>query len=241
VPIPRRKTGLARLFNQTATYDFLIAIFASAVGWASALNYLSQGKPWLALAVAIGTASVLAVTSIKQGVAWAAQNKKESTHELDGCLHTLRAALDPGECRLRLAIHVPVEQAEVLEQVTEYIGDRPKPGRVGRRFPINAGIIGKAYRENDVLIGRRQNDDYDDYIRELVRDWNYTEARARSLNPATREWMAVPISTGAGADAQVEAVLYLDANCRQFFNDARQELVLKAATGIANFVGKRYA
>jgi hypothetical protein len=134
---------------------------------------------------------------------------------------------------------VPVEEAEVLEQVTEYIGDKPKRGRVGRQFPMNAGIIGKAYRENDVFVGRRQNDNYDDYVRELVTDWNFTERRARMLNPATMEWMAVPLSTGPRA--QVEAVLYLDANCRDFFNPARQAVVLDAVTGIANFIGKRYA
>ncbi len=127
----------------------------------------------------------------------------------------------------------------MLEQVTEYIGDKPKRGRIGRQYPANAGIIGKAYRERDVFVGRRVNDDYDAYIQELVKDWNYTEERARLLNPGAMEWMAVPFYD---AERQrVDAVLYLDANERHFFSSERQEIVLSAVSGIAVFIGRRYS
>jgi hypothetical protein len=128
---------------------------------------------------------------------------------------------------------------EKFAQITEYIGDHPKSGRIGRRFPINAGIIGKAYREKDVFVGRRANDDYDAYVQELVRDWNYTEERAKKLNPGVKEWMGVPIHD-ANRD-RVEAVLFLDATERHFFTEQRQEVVLAAVNGIAVFIGKRYA
>ena len=110
-----------------------------------------------------------------------------------GCLFTLHAALDPTAGaepgRLRLAIHVPA--GEMLEQVPgqSTFGDRPKPGRVGRQYPANSGIIGKAYRENEVFVSRRVNDDYGLFIKELVKEWNYTEDRARHLNPAVKAWM----------------------------------------------------
>src|SRR5262245_59818135 len=103
-------------------------------------------------------------------------------HELEGCLYTLHAVLAPPEaCRLRLAVHRPVD--DKLEQVTEYIGDRPKLGRIGRRFPANAGIIGKAFREQDVFIARRLNNDYEAYVRELITEWNYTEERRSASEP----------------------------------------------------------
>ena len=156
-------------------------------------------------------------------------------HELEGCLHTLYAVLSPSEgCRLRIAVHRPVDES--LEQVTEYIGHRPKPGRIGRRFPANSGIIGKAYREREVFIAFRENDDYEAYVRELITDWNYTEERARRLNAGAMEWMAVPLIEGD----EVEAVLFLDVNQRGFFTSERQELVLAATRGIAVFIGKRY-
>jgi hypothetical protein len=128
---------------------------------------------------------------------------------------------------------------EMLEQVTEYIGVSPKKGRIGRQYPGNAGIIGKAVREKDVFIGRRVNDDYEAYVQELIKDWNYSDERARKLNPAAMEWMAVPFYDTERD--RVQAVLYVDVNQRGFFTPERQELVLAAVRGIALFIGKRYA
>jgi hypothetical protein len=175
------------------------------------------------------------------GVRWVftlvAARKKESTHELAGCLYTLHGVLAPPDgTKLRLAVHVPV--GETLEQVTEYVGDTPKPGRVGRQFPANAGIIGKALREKDVFVARRVNDDYDAYVKELVTEWNYTEETARRLNPGAMAWMAVPFHDPARQ--KVDAVLFLEANKREFFTNERQELVLAAVSGMAIFVGQRY-
>ena len=62
---------------------------------------------------------------IAKGIGLAQARKRESTHELEGCLYTLHAVLVPDSCKLRLAIHVPV--GESLEQVSEYVGDTPKP------------------------------------------------------------------------------------------------------------------
>jgi hypothetical protein len=241
MPIPRAQKGVRWLLAQTATYDILIAMFAAAVGFSSVANYLSQGKRTLAVIVAVGSIGVLVVTAVKQTVGLVAARKKDSIHELEGCLFTLHAALDPlaeePPATLRLAVHVPAR--DMLEQVTEYIGVPPKPGRIGRRFPANAGIIGKAYCENEVFVARRVNDDYEMYLQELVKDWNFTPEWAARLNPGVMEWMAIPFPD---PDTQrVAAVLYLDANRRDFFTEQRQELILSAVNGIAVFIGKRYS
>jgi hypothetical protein len=235
--IPRPARGPRWLFTQTASYDILIAVFASVIGFSSAQNYYAQGRGRLALLSGLGTVGVVGFTLLKQGISLTAARAQTSTHELEGCLYTLRAVLAPeAGVRLRLAIHVPV--GENFEQVTEYIGDTPKPGRVGRQFPINSGIIGKAYLEKDVFVGHRVNDDYEAYVQELISDWNYTEERARRLNPGAMEWMALPVYD---ADRQrVEAVLFLDVTQRGFFTAERQELILAGLGGIAVFVGKRY-
>jgi len=237
MPIPRPPRGIRWILGQTATYDILIALFASVIGFSSAWNYFSSGKTFLAFVASLGTVGVLAFAVARQGIGLATARKKESSHELEGCLYTVHAVLAPPErSRLRLAIHVPVD--EMLEQVTEYVGDRPKQGRIGRQFPANAGIIGKAFREKDVFVGRRINDDYESYVRELVRNWNYTEERARKLDPGVMEWMAVPIYD---ADRQrVQGVLFLDSTTRGFFTPDRQETVLAAVSGIAVFIGRRY-
>ena len=123
----------------------LIALSAAAIGFTSAVNYESQGRRLLAVLVGLGTVAVLAFSVIKHVVGLAQARKKDSTHELEGCLYTLHArCAPPSNCKLRLAIHVPVD--DMLDQVTEYIGATPKPGRIGRQFPANAGIIGKAFQ-----------------------------------------------------------------------------------------------
>jgi hypothetical protein len=239
MPIPRSPKGVRWLRTQTFPYAILSSVFAAAVGGSAAWNLASQGRPILAIFVGLGTAGILVSTAVQQSIGLAAARRKDSTHELEGCLYTLYAVLlAPGtDCRLRLAIHVPV--GEMLEQVTESIGDRPKRGRIGRQFPANAGIIGKAFREEDVFIGRRVNDDYESYVKELVTEWNFTEEQARKLNPGAMEWMAVPFHDTERQ--RVEAVLFLDVNVRDFFTPERQELVLAAVSGIAVFIGKRYA
>jgi len=237
MPIPRQRRGVRWIASQTATYDILIALFASVIGLSSAWNYAASGKPLLAAAVGLGTAGVFVFSFVKQSLGLAAARRKQSSHELEGCLYTLHAVLAPSShTRVRLAVHVPV--GEQLEQVTDYIGDAPQPEQIGRQFSVNAGIIGKAFREQKAFAGRRINDDYEGYLRELIRDWNYTEAQARRLDPGVMEWMAVPIND---PDRQrVEAVLFLDSTSRGFFTPERQQLVMTAVEGIALFIGRRY-
>src|SRR4029453_643524 len=101
MPFPRPPRGVRWILAQTVTYDFLIAMFASAIGISSALNYLSQGKGALGFLVLFATLGVVIATGLKHGIALAAARKKESTHELEGCLYTLHAVLAPEACRLR--------------------------------------------------------------------------------------------------------------------------------------------
>jgi hypothetical protein len=232
------------LVAQTATFDIATAGFTAIIGATAAINYALAGHPWLSASVGIATVAVLVLTIAKNAVVLAQAKHKESLDELEGCLLTLHASLDPAALhapgRLRLAVHVAVEQE--LEQVTEYIGGTPRKERAGRRFPANAGIIGIALREGaegDAFVGQRVNDDYRTYVEELVRDWNYTRERAEQLNPAVMSWMAVPFNDPD--TSAVEAVLYLDSTEREFFTPERQELVMAAATGMAVFIGRRYS
>jgi len=217
-----------------------MAGFTGVVGLTSAANYWLQQHPKLAVTVGGATVIVMALAVVKNIVTLKEASKKESMHELEGCLYTLHAVLDPAEVpdpgRLRLAVHVPVD--DMLEQVTEYVGDTPKPGRVGRQFPANAGIIGECYRTNTHLVAFRGGISYPEYVQELVNDWHYTPEQAKKLNPATMAWMAVPFRDPDRN--RVDAVLYLDSQIAEFFTEARQELVLAAANGIAVFIGKRY-
>ena len=235
--IPRPATGIKWLLRQTAVYDAVVAVLVLFVGLPTVANYWAAGRHRLAITIATAMIGVALLNVVKHAVALASARNKESTHELEGCLHTLHQALAPDDgCRLRLCIHVPAGN-DHLEQVTEYVGVDPKAGRIGRRFPATSGIIGKAFREKDVFVGSRQSDDYEQYVREMIREWSFTEQQARQLDAGAMAWMAVPFME----DDKVYAVLFLDANQRDFFTEARQELVLRAQRGIAIFVGRRYA
>ena len=95
MPIPRPPQGVRWLFTQTATYDVLIAIFASAIGFSSAWNYASANRWRLATIVFCGTVGVVVVTLCKHIIGLAAARKKDSTHELEGCLYTLHVGRIP--------------------------------------------------------------------------------------------------------------------------------------------------
>jgi hypothetical protein len=117
--IPRPAKGVRWLFTQSASYDILIAVFASAIGFSSADNYYSQGRVRLAAAAGLGTIGVVCFTLVKQGLSLTAARTQTSTHELEGCLYTLRAILAPeGGVRLRVALHVPV--GDTFEQITDH-------------------------------------------------------------------------------------------------------------------------
>src|SRR5688500_7415662 len=128
--IPRPRSGLWWLLSQASTYQILAALFASAIGIASAFNYWTQQRHGLAWLAGIGTALVVVFTVAGHGLALMAARKKDSLHELEGCLYTLHGMLLPPDsrCKVRLAVHLPLPNEESFEQLTEYIGDDPKPG-----------------------------------------------------------------------------------------------------------------
>ncbi len=65
----------------------------------------------------LGTIGVLTFAIVGRAMGLAEARNRDSVHELEGCLHTLHATLRPDPCKLRLAVHVPVNDS--LEQVTE--------------------------------------------------------------------------------------------------------------------------
>ena len=143
------------------------------------------------------------------------------------------------ETRVRATIHKPVEKRQKLLQIVNYVGDTATRETAGRRFAAQSGIIGEAMRQKQMCVGDRENDDYEAYVNELVHSWHYTEEDARKLDPASMAWMAVLLTMEDDPNT-VEAVVYLDATRRKFFDERRQELGRLACAGIARFVKRRY-
>ena len=142
---------------------------------------------------------------------------------------------------LRITIHrvVPASsergRTDELEQLLPYVGGTGAPA--DRRFSIRSGVIGKAAREKMVIAVVRDSENYQDFLRDLVGEWAYTEDEARKLTPDRRAWMAVPI---LAADESVAAVVYLDSSVRAFFTPALMQLIVNSCHGITSYVREVY-
>jgi hypothetical protein len=240
IPTPDESSWRA-LTRQTPAYDILVAIFVAFVGYLQTYRFIVDGWRWVGLAFGCLT-TLICIVNVAKGVALLRERRRtKSVHELEGCLETLHAmlnAVDGFDSGLRLTVHVAIEHGQKFQQVLDYVGDgRAAKPTAGRIFAAQSGIAGKVLRTQEAYAAARENDWYEDYIAELVREWNYTEHDARQLNPATMAWMAVPITTPAGT---LDGLLYLDATDRDFFDEDRQAQAIRATAGIAKFVARRY-
>lgn len=202
---------------------------------------------WLA-----GATAWLALASLIKVLHAAAQDRdRKRSEEYDG----LRGALcvlyetvrrgagveSVGDGTLRVTIHRVVwptkkgAAAEQLEQLLPYIGG--SGGAPGRRFSIYSGVSGRAARDRTVVEVSRRSEEYPEFVRELVRDWAYTEETARAVAPDRQSWMGVPILS---VDLAVTAVVYLDSSVPGFFTAAVQQLVGNACSGLATYIGEAY-
>lgn len=230
------------MLRATQFYDGLIALFTFVAASVGAYKFFVDQWPRAGLLVSVSAGSVCLLAIVRATLAFRIEAKKTSLHELQGCLLTIHALLvetdDPDEEKragLRLTVHVPID-AHHLEQVLDYVGDARRGRTAGRRFLMESGIAGMVYRSGDAFLGKRESDDYEAYIRELVEQWHYGEADARKLDPAAKTWLAIPIQRGSN----IEGILYADACEREFFTEARQDILMRATVGVARFVAQRY-
>jgi len=236
--IPRKRHWFKRLWGDPLLCEAIIALAALLLAIWEALY--SSNKDVKERRVICVCASVIFIfTILKSVIAWCKSLRKESPHELFGCLQTLHAILlAEGKAVLRITIHVPAMEGQEVEQVMDYVGEPHGKKTAGRRFPSQSGIVGEAFRRKlAVSIGERINEDYEAFIQELVKDWHYTEADARKCNPSARSWMAVPLSND---EQEVEGIIFFDCNERHFFTTDRAQIAICAAAGIAKFIKKRY-
>jgi hypothetical protein len=219
-------------------------VISSAAAAAASIALTARGGSFVGPeGLIVGLAFAGAIT--KAVYTWNDKGRTRLHHGLVGCLHTLDSVLrvsseqeiEPG---LRLTIHTPVPGhggSKELEQVVDYVSTESRLRKgAGRRFMQQCGILGQAYRTGKPLVAVREQENYEEYIKELVAKWNYSEDQAKALRLDGRSFMAVPLNGTEG----VEAVLYLDSSKANFFTVNRQGLVASACVGIALFIGRQY-
>jgi hypothetical protein len=208
-----------------------------------------RGLFWAAVVAIlwIATASL-----VKVRIAHTEDKERQQQHSpegLAGCLHVLYRYLQAASGftesereKLRMTIHRVVEaekeaaEPEWLEQVVPYVGG--PGGKPGRRFRIASGIIGLAVRDKQPVEASRESDDYAAFLRELIQKWGYTRAEAQGIQEDRQSWMAVPIFD---KNQEVLGTVFLDSNQRNFFaGEEKQMLIIRACSGVANYIEERY-
>lgn len=217
--IPPPKSRWIRFLSVPYSYEVIVAFFLVLGGVANSIRGFSPesgnlvGTFW-----AISAIGVFFVSLAKSWVLWTLVEDRESTHELSGCLHVLHSLLTSGPdrppCRLRMTIYVPVDGGSSLQQILDYVGAKYPGRKVGRKFPVGAGIIGMAYRERAPKVADRRNQDPDLFIRELQADWGYSEADALQVDTASQCWMADSTVPGFFDDTAQNIMLAPQRNCR---------------------------
>lgn len=242
--IPRVRHWVWRLLGSSQFYDALIAMVAATGGVAASQKLIVDGWRVAGWLVAISAFGVCALSILRASVTYRQQAKRESLHELEGCLMIIHAILaeddsvdSPKEAGLRLTVHVAISDRE-LQQVLDYVGDERGGCTAGRVFPMQCGIAGYVHRMGSPFAARRSEEDYEGYVRELMEDWGYTEDDARKLNPATKAWMAVPLV--APPKSKILGILYIDSTDRDYFTATRKGLLMTAASGVERFANRRY-
>lgn len=182
--------------------------------------------------------------------------EKERVHDhegLHGAVHVMHAVVAAeigiaagGEDTLRITVHrvVPgqgatAESPDEIEQLLPYVGGTG--GGAGRRFPIRAGVSGRAARSGKVIRMHLESDSQEAMRNNMV-EWGFTVADAKSLTQGRMSYMAIPIHSSAN-DLRAEnviAIIYLDSNRKNAFTDDVSQLALKAAIGFFEYFNVRY-
>lgn len=222
----------------TAAVGALVSLADPAkriLGW-----WLAGATAWLALA-----------SGVKVLHAAAQDRERKRAREYDGLrgslwvlYETVRGASGPGivgDGSLRVTIHRVVDEGkkgvtpEQLEQLLPYIGGKGGPAR--RMFSVRTGVIGLAVRDNDAVVASRKNDGHSDFVRELIKDWGYTEDEARTVSADRQSWMAVPMRSATKIPL---AVVSLDSSIPGFFSAEIQKVVLGCCSGVAAYIQEAY-
>lgn len=233
-----------RWLKKPYAYDILIALFAALGGSAGVIRSLEGPKTLVALFLGVGVSFVFVSAVIKAIIQIKAAGRDESMHELQGCLEVLHSIVVlihdvDKKAGLRITLHKPLDHSDEFIQVIEYVGDRRGGVCVGRKFNSQAGIIGACKRSGGSVWANRENDVFDDYVKELVVNWRFSGDSAEAVNQATMSWYAVPLTA---SDGRLAGVVYLDSIRPAFFDDAElRKQVESACAGIARFVDKRYS
>lgn len=172
--------------------------------------------------------------------------EQESPKDLLGCTHVLHSVLkamssadDLKFNELRVTVHRVFNDAKNeawFEQVVPYVGG--DPGTVGRKLPIECGLVGLTARTNEVNFFQRTSPDHEAYLGELKKNFGFTTAQLRTLRTDRVSCLGIPICDDK---RKVIGVVYLDSSKKDIFSKPEvQAIAVMACTAIARCLSERY-
>jgi hypothetical protein len=161
--------------------------------------------------------------------------------DLSACVETLHASVlheGASNCNdqsmLRVTIYRSHRGGDELQQCVPYAGG-DEDGE-GRTFKSNSGIIGKAFQARKPMHAKREQEDFDLFVEEMIEQYHIPREDAKTLRPDRKSWLAIPIF---GEQAPV-GVVFLDSKDKEFFTEKVIETAVAATEGIASYVRKIY-
>jgi hypothetical protein len=241
--LPQPESRLRRMLRSPVSYGSAQTLFTAVAGGGAAFGLQLAGlEPW-ALVAGLCAAAATIAGIVRAVLEVRREARKDTVHELEGCLETLLSILNPPgdveyDAGLRATLHVAVDRGKSFMQVVDYVGDDRMPNTAGRKFRATAGLAGRVLLTGSAYAASRAVPNHEAYVKELIEEWGYTEAEARSRDMSAMSWVALPLEH---AD-RIEGLLYLDSTRPDFFDDpGRQTQLFGAAVGIAKFAARRYS
>lgn len=108
-------------------------------------------------------------------------------------------------------------RAPDLERVTRYcVGAGGDPGELGKRVSTACGVVGLAYRTGEPKVAYRRAEGIEEFRRQMIEEWSFDPADARTLNETRWSFLAFPIING---EQKVDAILFVDSELRNCFSE----------------------
>jgi hypothetical protein len=208
----------------------------------------ASAKPttcWGLVAAFVACASVIGLGLLKliqSSYKDAKTDQLDSPAELRGALHVLHKVVaghkgtELSKNQLRITLYRV--DGENLEQSVKYVGWEDDKLSVGRVLPVRSGLIGLVARTKETrTIHRPEGMSYEDWVAYLVRDLGMTEKSAKDTRMDRYSFLGIPIMSHAGV---VNAVVYLDAAEKEFFDEDTARWCVSGCEGLALWIRERY-
>jgi hypothetical protein len=215
----------------------LSGLVAAVIALMVSIHRVVATPSMLSTVILIASAIAIAIAGWGMREKWRESSHENLTRPLEAALEVSSELLTIsvlGNCRI--TVHVRCGR-KYYTQAVPYAGRHLARALVGRKFRMECGIVGKAFKSEPFVmqISSWRGTSLKEYRKELVEYWGYSEKEARNLTPNSKSWIAVPI--GDCKTNEIQAVLYADSDeVNAFASDSAKKLFWAITIAIVQHV-----